>query len=1131
LVLLGRLKPSDRYIAKLLQLSEDEYQHFLNEAQRIAATGPQPAVTAGLAVPILVNVALSLGSLALGSLFAPKAPGKPPTINTRQQQEPNKTQNQRYAPTSGFDSFQEVAKLQSTIPVIYALRETIEDEQFGGLRVNLQLLWSQMLSFRNHQMFRGIFLVGEGEINSLDPRRFAVGDTALTSYDMADAATTTAGARYSLYFKRDGGRIVSGDLIAGRAADSDGGNSMNAGASDVYHVPSTDNVLRPDACMASTPSATIAFGVYSPIGNNLAYRVNPVMRPTRTLNIVGGQNPKFDSEDDNESLTATWKSRLHWSPRSAITNVTTAGGSTKTGPTVDVVFNDRIYYELSKSSDAETVIEFRGSNTDNDVDSVLVCGDVASAVAARQNSADDALVVDSLYRIGSCWAVLEERIPGNETFVSEAANDPVGGGNTITYKFRVVKAGTVQWVVNTGNLFNSKDVFPARARADDTGGINDWSRDEVDIWVARDDDGDLTYKTFNVATDFSQIFRLAVATFTVPRPCRVFEIGIRSRIGIQVSGLCNFRDARSLTEIDEKALGGHASGTDAGDQVNISLYQSGQVSRKETRFSFFRLSYRPVGTTVFTDVDLLFGISGDTSQDVFNYVRLQMPGVDMWEIRMEPVSGWEVRNGIASGQLAVLDASQAVVQSMRVDEVLIYYNGFVPVDRTASMFRMTFFDVAKDQDLEVSWSDRGGENSMIDGWGRLAEMFVYDEIQSSCSSGPEHSISYINTITSNPNPPPNYDNLAIVGLNIRSSTELQQLGQLSAYVSSGTRVERLVNDSEGPSHNWPNALYDAALNNRYGTGDRMTPEQINRDSFVAAAQWTRGRRYFFDGIIESPRNLRQWAADMAPMFLLAFGEIGGQWYLTPAITFEPVVISGLFTAGNIQENTFKLNWIDADDRQQVRVSASWRQERNGYSVDQPGLFPTEQEVLVEEAGLPANAQTLSLPMSEFCTNKQHAVDACKLVARFRRYTDHRISFETTYDIEHAAVAPDRYIKVEMGETFVSGWNNGMCAADGQVTSTTPLADGSYPVIAWNGTAADKPATNTLRISGGIGSLPGQVFAVVEQQQEVRTYRVETVRPLDDGRFAVSAVHAPVGPDGVLLMAANWDDANAWRISP
>jgi hypothetical protein len=157
-----------------------------------------------------------------------------------------------------------------------------------------------------------------------------------------------------------------------------------------------------------------------------------------------------------------------------------------------------------------------------------------------------------------------------------------------------------------------------------------------------------------------------------------------------------------------------------------------------------------------------------------------------------------------------------------------------------------------------------------------------------------------------------------------------------------------------------------------------------------------------------------------------------------------------------------------------------------------------------------------------------------LVARFRRYTDHRISFETTYDIEHAAVAPDRYIRVEMGETFVSGWNNGMCAADGQVTSTTPLADGSYPVIAWIGTAADKPATNTLRISGGIGSLPGQVFAVVEQQQEVRTYRVETVRPLDDGRFAVSAVHAPVGPDGVLLMAANWGSDKSddhWRISP
>jgi hypothetical protein len=1159
-VLMARLKPSDQYIAKLLQLSEDEYQHFLNEAQRIAATGPQPAVVAGIETYLLVaNIVLSVGSLALGSLFAPKAPGKPPTVNTRQQQEPNKTQNQRYAPTSGFDSFQEVAKLQSTIPVIYALREVITngqgvDEQFGGLRVNLQLLWSQMLSFRNHQMFRGIFLLGEGSINAVDARRFALGDTALTSYDMQDTASTSAGARYSIYFRRDGGRIQPGDLIAGRSADLDGGNAVNAGASDVYNLKSNGDVFRPDACMASTPSATIVFGVYSPIGNNLAYRVNPVMRPTRTLNIVGGENPKFDSEDDNESLAATWKARLHWSPRSAITAVTDERDSLKSGPRVDVVVNDKIYYELSRTSDAKTEIIFRGpgdpDNTDNEVDVVLGCGDVASAVAARQNSADDSLVIGSLYRIGSCWAMLEERIPGNETFVSEAANDPVGDGTSIRYRFRVVRRGTIDWVVNSARLFGTKDITPARARDGGDNGINDWSRSEVDIWEETDDDGELTYKTFDVATGFAQVFRLAVATFTVPRPCQVFEIGIRSRIGIQVSGLCNFRDAPSLTDIDKKALGGHESGTDADDQVNISLYQSGQVSRKETRFSFFRLSYRPPTSTEFIDISMLLGVSGDTSQDVFNYVRLEMPApADLWEIRMEPVSGWEIRNDIASGQLAVLDSSQSLFHRIFIGGVFVCYHGFAPTNRADSLFRMNFFDVPTvtpddgdpyRKDLQMSWSDRldkdSLENSMIDGWGRLAETFVYDEIQASCSNGPEHTVAYINTITTNPEPPPDYTNLAIVGLNIRSSTELQQLGQLSAYVSAGVNVPRLIDGADSaPSHNWPNALYDAALNDRYGTGDRMTPEQINRDSFVAAANWCRGRGYFFDGIIESPRNLRQWAADMAPMFLLAFGEIGGQWYLTPAITFDPVVISGLFTAGNIQENTFKLNWIDADDRQQVRVSASWREERRDFSVVQPGLFPTEQEVLVEErvdgnAPLP-NLQTLSLPMSEFCTSKKHAIDACKLVARFRRYTDHRISFETTYDIEHAAVAPDRYIRVEMGETFVSGWNNGMCAADGQVTSTTPLADGSYPVIAWNGDGATAPTTNTLRISSGIGSLPGQVFAVVEQQQEVRTYRVETVRPLDDGRFAVSAVHAPVGPDGVLLMAANWDDANAWRISP
>ena len=71
---------------------------------------------------------------------------------------------QRSAPTSGFDSVQNVVEIGSTIPLVYANRRFVDGKFYGGVRVNTNLLWSQLLSIGGGQLLRGIFLVGEGTI-------------------------------------------------------------------------------------------------------------------------------------------------------------------------------------------------------------------------------------------------------------------------------------------------------------------------------------------------------------------------------------------------------------------------------------------------------------------------------------------------------------------------------------------------------------------------------------------------------------------------------------------------------------------------------------------------------------------------------------------------------------------------------------------------------------------------------------------------------------------------------------------------------------------------------------------------------------------------------------------------------
>jgi hypothetical protein len=77
----------------------------------------------------------------------------------------------------------------------------------------------------------------------------------------------------------------------------------------------------------------------------------------------------------------------------------------------------------------------------------------------------------------------------------------------------------------------------------------------------------------------------------------------------------------------------------------------------------------------------------------------------------------------------------------------------------------------------------GEANSMADNWGKLAEMFVYEEITASTQS-PEFEVVYVNVITKNKTVP-TYESISTIGVNIKAGSEFRQLTQFSAYVQSG----------------------------------------------------------------------------------------------------------------------------------------------------------------------------------------------------------------------------------------------------------------------------------------------------------------------------------------------------------
>lgn len=1089
--------PSDRYLAELLGLSDEQYDFWREEVRLRAARGPQPAVVAGLdpVTAFIVQVVISVGLSLLASALTPRQnQGAPAQIKASNQTGESQNSLQAFAPRVGFNSTQDVAALGEPIPVVYANRETIGGITYGGVRTNTTLLWSQILSLGGSQMLRAVCMLAEGRVASIDPDGFAIGDSSISTYDLGSSQANEIGSRITIYYRDNGGRISSANRILGRAAAADPGNAVNAGAADVFQVRSIDGAWRPDFCASSKPATSTTFGVYSLIGNDLGYKLNPKTRPVLKANLIPegtGGDARVVCDLENTAVVERAKYRAFFSTRSGITSGTFAA------------VNDIVTYRLLRSSDFATVFEsipggsgfgFYSEGAD----------DAASSIANRQKAWDDAIVVGDLYKIGSALAVCVGRSPANEVFRSDADLATAGSGQSIEATFRIVRAGVAA---------TTTEAHLQTIGTDET--------------VAR-----------KTATSGPHILRVAMASGSTSRECRLVELGFRSSLGIRYSGIMRFRTTLSFTETDGRACAYQLTFTPVvprGQTLKVDTYQSGTVVGSDERYSFFRLSYKQQSEATYIPLAQVFGFAGVQQQAMFNYLRLQWPSQDSWEWIIEPLSGWEIRNAITDANLYVIDSRLADVITVDTTTggrtVRATFNGRT-VSRSQSTFRLQQTERAA---MGLPHPDTN--NNYADAWGKLAEAFVYDEIQSSATQ-PEHEIVYINEIVENA-AAPLYDAIALIGANAASAYEWQQFSQLSAYVTGGTAVRRLLSSlSEGPSHLLPDLALDRLTNPKYGPRN-ITDDLINLVNFQASAQWCYDRKYFFDGgVIISQESPRQWIADHAGFMLLDFREVNGRYDLVPQITFGTVSHAALFTAGNIAEGTFKFETIALEDRQPSQISVKWRQERSSANPANPGMFPTEREVLVREAA-PYGSDTMPIDpidsLSGFCTNENHAIDVAKFTLRMRRVRDHAISFETTYDgLEGitTGVGPGDMIRVAMDATAYDEFNNGVVLANGVVVSSQPLANGTYDVVSWGGSGTVNDA-GTLTVSGAplgpVGTPAGIVFTIKRTATTVRSYQITRIAPTDDGAYRIEALHMPTDASGRMVAAADWDNPSAWVI--
>jgi hypothetical protein len=433
----------------------------------------------------------------------------------------------------------------------------------------------------------------------------------------------------------------------------------------------------------------------------------------------------------------------------------------------------------------------------------------------------------------------------------------------------------------------------------------------------------------------------------------------------------------------------------------------------------------------------------------------------------------------------------------------------------------------------------------FEGQSQYADVSFYRSlVKKSNESEPEHEVVYVNEILPN-DPIPSYNDLTMAGLSLKASRNFTQLDQLRTWIGRGIHVERLHADlntyepngqSKGPSNLLTDLVFYLFTDQMGGAGGltgmtAANPTLIEKDKLKETSKFLRKQKLFFNGVIGENVNLRQFVMDMAPNFLCNFVLTDGKFALLPAIPHVPksgqielgsLKISQLFTAGNILQDSLKVEYLSSEERRPFKANVRYRQEtKNKFPEEKVVEIKAKRTVSYDALQTSANIERVpheQFNLTQFCTSKEHAIKVGKYFLALRQLVTHTISFSTT--VHGLDLQAGSFIKVVTESSPYSSANNGSISSTGQVTSVTPLNDGQYNVSYFQINSEDVEI-GTLNVSDGVvtdSTFHNSVFTLTNPEVSQNVYVVEQLTFSQEGTVDIVASEHPCNDDGSSKLA-------------
>ena len=414
---------------------------------------------------------------------------------------------------------------------------------------------------------------------------------------------------------------------------------------------------------------------------------------------------------------------------------------------------------------------------------------------------------------------------------------------------------------------------------------------------------------------------------------------------------------------------------------------------------------------------------------------------------------------------------------------------------------------------------------------QIADISHYEEVTKSNASTPEHSIVYVNESVTNPERP-TYNSCTMFGMAVRSSRAITNLDQIRVWIADGVPAYRFDSDSVGPANKFSDLVYFLLTDTRMGAGTRVSEDLIDREGFYRTARFLTQNEIYFDGVIDDRVNLRNYITSLAPLHLCNFVVANGKFSVEPALPTNSngtlntgaVEIDALFTAGNIIEDSFNLQYLANEERQDIRAVVTWREGSKNQ-------LPESKSMLVAWGDATANqAKTESFDLSAFCTYRQQAFLTARYMMSIRRRITHTISFRTTP--EGLYLKPGSYIRVITKANPNVSYANGAVSATGVVTSLGDELSGTYDIYAYRAGDDDLRST-TVTINNGQTTdttLFGSLFTVKDEQTTCNIYQVDQLTMDEDGLVEIIASHFPCDAERRSLIVQDVLNENLFSIS-